>query len=196
MNNNKHLVSLLQTGYTTVQVAFATESAADKAHAPERPWDQPRPTPVHQAAQAAVEKAVRLFRYKVRGAIAEGDLVVVDTKGGLRIATVVAVDAVPMIDCGQQFDYKWIVQRVDMTEYNQAVADERLFYEALQAIEVQKKRDDLLSAFTAQMPQGTNARALFDAAVARMSGNVPTGTYLPNNTVVPEMQDDVGMQCK
>jgi hypothetical protein len=183
----KHLVSLLQKGFTTIQVQFPH---GDPSEAPKvtmamppmapTPWSEPHPT--HRTAQQPRPR-VFAFTYKAKlPAPAVGDQVLVDTSNqGLVVANVVGVDPVPRIDMDADFDYKWIVQRVDRTEYDAAVAQELAFADTLQAVEAEKQREEMVASFQARLPEGSAARSLFDRALLDMNGGQPPSPALVDN---------------
>lgn len=180
----RHMLSLLQTGYTTVHVALqSTVATAPKAPGrpeprvqpgvPVAPWgESPRPwDPIAPRVPTQV--------FKTRVKLVPGDTVVVENNGGLELATVHVVDSHPRIDVDADFDYKWIVQKVDMQTYESLLAEEKQFMDTLQEIERQKQRDELMANMSAHLPVGTQARAMFDAAIAQYSGQAALGHQAP-----------------
>jgi hypothetical protein len=177
----KHLLSLLQQGMTTVQVEFL-QGRPGGAPAPlqpmpaqpprnDVPWSQhtsrtPQPwdTPTPPA---------KVYTYKAPiGLLADGDIVVVqDDKSpyGLALGRVHHVDSVARIDVDADFDYKWVVSKVDTTAYAKRVQEERAFADTMQAVEATRQREQLVRTMTEHLPQGTEARAQFDAALAQFA---------------------------
>jgi hypothetical protein len=134
----RHLLALIQNGYTTVQVRF--------------------------------DNTPKTYTYKARGHIEVGDCVIVDTpRNGLTLAHVVGVDKLPRIDIDADFTYKWIVQRVDRTEYDRTMEQEKAFMDTLQEIERVRQRDLLMQSFRDHLPEGSAARQLFDSAVSTIT---------------------------
>lgn len=171
----KHLLSLLQTGFTTIHVVFDNEhipaTPAPTAHNSgqvRQPWAEPPVTP-----SARWTPEVRKYTYKADLAdnLQQGDAVVVESpKAGLVIARVVAVDPTPRIDVDADFDYKWIVQKVDRTAYDKRNMGEREFQDTLQEVERVKQREILVRSMAENLPAGTEARRMFDEAIAMVSG--------------------------
>lgn len=187
---NKHLLSLLQKGYTTIQVFFQDHGYPAAPTAPPAPaqaqWRQPEAGPRdHQTQSMTAPRAIprapcapapghALYTYKARGQIAVGDRVVVESRtgSGLAIAVVHSVDPAPRIDVDSDLDYKWIVQRVDLDSYAKILDQEQAFADQLQEVERQHQRDELTAKMTAHLPEGSAARKLFDDAVANFGGGV------------------------
>jgi hypothetical protein len=136
-----------------------------------------------------------MYTYKARGAIAVGDSVVVEAHGALCIATVVGVDAAPRLDLDSDLDYKWIVQRVDRTEYDKAQYEEQEFADTLQHVEAIRQREELMNSMAAHLPPGTVARAMFDAAIARASKPAALPTAQPQPAPAAPQAEE-GMKCK
>ncbi len=135
----RHIVALLQEGYTTIQVQF--------------------------------QPGQRFYTYKgdLADNIQPGDYVVVDTPSdGYKIVRVHNVDAVPQIDVDADFSYKWIVQKVDPSKYLARVEAERAFADQLREIERIRQREQLIQDFHEKLPEGSAARAAFEAAVQRL----------------------------
>lgn len=63
--------------------------------------------------------------------IVEGDSVVVLPPKGLSIARVCKVHTVNKIDLNAPYSYKWIVSKVDTTQYNQLIEKEEAFEDSL-----------------------------------------------------------------
>ena len=209
----KHILSLLQTGYTTIQVQFARDinsgSSVD-ADAPRGktvavpPWQENVQYDNLGRGHGRVPQAAQpmppihdLYTYKAKLTtnVKPGEAVVVEVRGRLVLALVHSVDEVPRIDTDADYDYKWIVQRVDMTEYRQCEADEQAFRDSLQQIEREKQRAATLASFMENLPQGSAERALFDSAVNRLSLNAPTPAPAPAPTAAPA-QEFAGMKCQ
>ncbi len=68
---------------------------------------------------AKFEGTPRIYTYKVlaTAGFVEGDKAVVDVSGQLKIVDVVRVDRTPQIDPKADFEYKWVVCRVDLAAY-------------------------------------------------------------------------------
>lgn len=79
------------------------------------------------------------------------------------------LDAEPQIDIDADFDYKWIVQKLDTTEYDQRVANEKVFADSMLAIERTRQRELMVQGFKDTLPEGSEARALFDRTVGALT---------------------------
>lgn len=141
----RHLISLLQNDYVTVKVVF----------------QRPDYAPITGSTN-------KRYTYKARLPIAKDDIAVVEVSSRLAIVKVVEVNDVPQIDVDADYDYKWLVQRIDRTAYDNTVAVEKKFTEAMMAAEKAHQRLLLAQKFTDHLPIGSEARTLFDAAVAEV----------------------------
>lgn len=63
----------------------------------------------------------RLYTYRTHEPLNKMDQVVVMAPRGLDIVTVHSMIDVEKVDLNVSFEYKWIVQKIDMTEYNALV---------------------------------------------------------------------------
>jgi hypothetical protein len=127
-------IALLQTGYTTIKVAFIQADGAQKT---------------------------RDYTYKCKQAVADtlipGDSVVVLVREHYKVAEVQKVDPSPDIELHSGINYKWIVQKVDPTDMLELVKKEDEFIAVLEAAEKQRAieaaKKDLLDA----IPEGSVA---------------------------------------
>lgn len=144
MMNQKHLLSLLQNDFTTVDVVF--ESSMQDSF-----------------GRAVSQSKTYTYKANLKDDIQEGDKVVVDSPSkGLCVVTVVSVDKTPRIDVNAPFDYKWIIQKVDTSRYDEMLKKEGQFLEAMAEVERAHQRQLLLEKFQAHLPEGSEARLLFD----------------------------------
>lgn len=162
---NHHIVSLLQTGYTTVQIVFA--AATERNQEPR--WETHRNY---------------TYKAKLSAGISVDDLVVVHAPFGFKIVKVVAVHDFPQIDTDVDFEYKWIVQKLDTTEYEATVEAETQFKRSLQDIERRKQAQSVVESLTSQYSDPLIADA-FRKAVGNM-GNVIEVEALPAPVTAPE----------
>lgn len=150
--NQKHLLSLLQNGYTTVNVTFTGNDPS---------LEFPRPPLVR----------CKVYTYKARleDKLEVGDHVVVDSPTtGLSIAVVTDVHKSPQIDLDAPFTYKWIVQKVDRTRYDEMQTREAEFLETMMEVERTHQRELLLNKFKEHLPEGSEARKLFETATQKI----------------------------
>jgi len=185
---NKHLYALLDQSYTTIGVVFARDERPDLQQAPPAPGHQPQG--LRQAGRKAPPwgrpddgvPTPKAYTYKVPRdeAIAIDDYVVVHGEhSGLAIGRVVRVDADPRIDVDAPYDYKWIVQRVDRETYQRRVDAERAFSDAMLNVERVRQREQLVQGFKDNLPEGSEARRLFEQTVGALSGPVVDGNAQP-----------------
>lgn len=114
--NYNHLITLLQKGYTTVEVAF------DK------------------------ERQRRVYTYKasLTMGLQPADLAVVESPSGFEVVTVVRVHGEPQINVKAPYKFKWVVSKVDRTAYDEQMAREKKALALLQACEGKKAQTDAL----------------------------------------------------
>ena len=77
----------------------------------------------------------------------DGDRAIVAASGALTVVTVIQVDEEPDIDWDAEFDYKWIVQKIDFTLYQALLERDANFRKKLEKVEVANKREQVLAAF-------------------------------------------------
>lgn len=140
---HKHLLSLLQNNFKTISVKFVQ-------------------------TDTDTFKRVREYTYKapLDMELKEGDLaLVMSPNTGISVVEVVTIHSTPKIDLDASFEYKWIVQKVDLTGYNARLKAEEDFKEVLLEIERTRQREILLQEFKNNLPEGSQARIMFDKAV-------------------------------
>lgn len=175
----KHMYSLLDQTYTTAHVTFPSYNPDEDYDRDER----------DRRPRGWSPRSTYVYKVPLTWNVQEGDELLVETSAGLVIVNVVKVDATPDIDVDANFDYKWAVQRVDRTEYNDLVEKEKRFAASLQEIERIKQRDSLLASFRESLPEGSAARALFEQTTASLQAPVapkappapPMDGKVPNN---------------
>jgi len=86
--------------------------------------------------------------------IIPGDFVIIptDTRHKMTIGKVIAVDV--DIDYDAPFQMKWIIGKVDQSQYKTTLDQEAVAITAIKAADVRKKRDDLRAAMLANDPDG------------------------------------------
>lgn len=164
---HKHLYSLLDNSYALARVVFNTAPpppepprAPGQSRKGPAPWDGPQTPPMPS------------YQYKVPKAwnVKAEDFLVVSGHQGLTVVRVLEVDDTASIDPDASHDYKWAIQRVDFSEFDQLTAKERLFQEAMLGVERVRQKEQLMSSFRDQLPDGSEARALFEASVQQIAG--------------------------
>lgn len=135
MSKHTNLLSLIQTGYHTVEVTF----------------------------DFALPAITRRYTYKTTDAsLKEGDFVVVDTpSGGYKVAMVTEVHTHAKIDPDVSYHYKWIVCRVDDSFYKDTLEREEKARRLLLELERQKKRSEMLAQFESSLQDGPT-RQIYD----------------------------------
>lgn len=155
---NKHLYTLLDSTYTTIKVVFGKVARSKP------------PLKMERGEIALNETSEQsAFTYKVRkdSGIKVDDAVIVESpQNGLQIVRVVEVHDTPQIDLDAPFEYKWIIQRVDRTEHDEQVAKERQFNDTMLEVERTRIREETLNNMRQHLPEGSEARKLFDQAQA------------------------------
>ncbi len=132
--NMTHLITLLQKGYTTVQVTFVKND----------------------------QEYIKSYTYKVDEAtaktLAPGDYVVVPvySESELKVAMVKKVDAEPEIDTAAPYALKWVVQKVDLERFDDQNRREAEAVELLKKGQRRRAQEEAL----ATLLQGTSREEL------------------------------------
>jgi hypothetical protein len=116
MANVQHLITLLQEGYTTVEVTFSGSSQRYTYKAP------------------------------LSMGLAIDDKVVVPARDEFKVTTVREVHDAPEIDVSKPFDLKWVVQKVDTAAYDDQAKREAEAVRMIQVAERRKAQEDALEA--------------------------------------------------
>jgi hypothetical protein len=126
-----HILSLIQNDYTTIQVVF--------------------------------DEGGKQYTYKalLKDAIAVDDLIIVPSqyKFGAAVAKVVAVHDTAEIDTSVNYDYKWIIGKVDMTRYNTILEVEQRFEKTIRELHKRQARRQVLDSVVSAFPEGSQERA-------------------------------------
>lgn len=184
----KHLYSLLDQTYTTVKVAFTDQilpaGTYDNPNIDLGEYDsgsgasrtnlgqvrKPGKTPPWGGDRG------RGYTYKVPLSwnVKEGEtLIVLTPQNGLKFVHVVSVDDKPDIDVDADFEYRWAVQKVDLTEFQELTLKEENFGRQMLEVERVKQRESLLESFRNSLPEGSAARTLFEQTTATLQAPVP-----------------------
>ena len=89
----------------------------------------------------SVSLSGKLYIYKSPEPLEVGDYVVVPVKGGLKSLVVKAIDE--PVDWDAEYDYKWIVQKVDIESYLERQESDTKLKQVLQGAEAKKKQEEL-----------------------------------------------------
>lgn len=192
--NHRHAISLIQTGYTTVQVCYdlgvdvppelptmlgsvqQNIGGHEEAVSPPMPWidvpptapwqgpAQPAPAPNARDGRAKIQPP-KLYTFKAPlDKVNVGDLVVVSGTNGPSIARVHIVHPRPKIDLTAPYAYKWIIDVVDTAGYQKLMQDEEKLEAMLLEAEQQRARKQLLDDLLEQYPEGSEVRKLLSQA--------------------------------
>lgn len=155
MNQNikhNHLLSLLQVGFTTLNISFDIEGDYEDAR--------------QRASNRNTKRQTYTYKAPIDDNIKAGDLVVVESpQKGLVIVIVDSVDETPRIDLDAPFPYKWIVQKIDRTRYDTFAAQEENFRAALVEVERTKQREKVMKDFQESLPPDSAAYKMFQDTI-------------------------------
>ena len=83
----------------------------------------------------------QVYTYKAKkGMYKPGDLAVVKRGTSYKVVMVVSIDPLPVIDPSAPYDYQWLVQRIDLTDYDKAVAAEQTLVDYLAKVQEPKPK--------------------------------------------------------
>jgi len=105
--------------------------------------------------QCAFANSARLYTYKALGEFAEGDKVLVDSPSqGLVVVSVVKVLKPTQVDLQPtQFEYKWVVQKVDFTHFNSLVELEAEMRAKITKTKIEKEQQKLIEQLHDTLPE-------------------------------------------
>jgi hypothetical protein len=134
-----HIVSLLQTGYATVEVSY----------------DFPNGILTDNTLCLPVNVG-RFYTFKMLLNMAEaGDLIAVPhDKKGVTIVQVTKVHDTPQIDLDADYDYKWAVCKLDLSAYDKLITVEQKALGQLRIVEADKRRTEVLEGLKNVMGDG------------------------------------------
>jgi hypothetical protein len=113
-----HLISLLQEDYTTVKVRFSQDNS--------KTFNSPK-----------------LYTYKTREKFSVDDYAVVMVAGHLQIVKVEEVDDCIDLDFDSGIEYRWIVQRIDLANYETLMEQEKEVSDLIRKAENKQKLKQL-----------------------------------------------------
>jgi len=113
------ILSLLQTGYTTVNVSYDVNTTAAK-------------------------NCAQCYTFKTHLKLVDDDLVVVPNGPGFKICRVMEVHKEPKIDLEATYEYKWIASRLNLADYYLIVEKEAIDIKRLNDMAANKKRHEIL----------------------------------------------------
>jgi len=132
------VLSLLQTGYTTVAVSFNCD------------------------AEVLNLRNNKLYTFKTNILdFKEGDLAVIPSNGGgFIVVRIIDAHKEPQIDLDADYDYKWVVCKVDIDDYNAILATEEDALKQLRVLERNKQQKEAKENF--QEVYGTDELPMLD----------------------------------
>lgn len=173
MKNLNHIVSMIQQNYTTIKVSFdnmqrlpVKEAQTFEASATGLPEIFEQKTANRQQSPGQLRTYTYKCPHTVANRLEPGMLVIVPESNhkGVQIATVQKIDAEPDINYDSDIQYKWIIGAVDTTDYDRIIRQENQMVQLLRESEKAKARQALLDAYKLSLPEGSEARKLFDEA--------------------------------
>lgn len=177
---SKHLMTLLQEGFTTIKVQFYNDrvpvepsSQTIKMRNPSQnaPWDSSPFQPMPAPPMPGTQQAARVYTYKVELSdnIEVGNVVAVKVGGDVVLAKVVEVHDLPQIDLDADFDYRWIVQKIDFTHYDEVAKREAEFNQAMVEVERVKQREKVKRDMEELLGDSPMAKQLFNRAIKSLN---------------------------
>lgn len=184
MKNLNHVASLIQQNYTTIKVTFDNTQRLPQKRKPvtiDEDYNKDMPdiyvqsvnnydVNVTQGTVRGQGARPRSYTYKcpldVAKLLEPGMLVIVPESEhkGVQIGTVVAIDDEPDLNFEGNITYKWIIGAVNTEQYDRIIAQEQEMIRLLRESERVKAREELLNAYQLSLPEGSEARKLFDQA--------------------------------
>lgn len=162
---HKHIFSLLDDSFTTVTVVFGKASIVPVV--PKGLAKDITPRWSGQSPEQAELPATYTYKAPKDSGLQPGDAVVVDSpRNGLVIARIDEVHDYPKLDLDSDIEYKWVVQKIDMTDYLANLERETKFREAMVDVERAKQREEFVTNFIDNLPAGSEARRAFDQAMS------------------------------
>lgn len=93
--------------------------------------------------------STKTYHYKTLEKFEEGDLAVVNVNGEFKIVEVIYTDC--MLDLSSHINYKWIVQKVDTTEYDRCREVEKELTRQLNSARITKLRKGVEADLEAEL---------------------------------------------
>lgn len=118
-----HIISLSQKGFSTVAIVF------EMTNEPKKAWTYKAPN--------SLELTV-------------GDLVVVQANTSFKVGKVAEVHAEPQIDTDSDIDYKWVIDKVDLTLFNKIQENEEAFLAQLKKMQKQSVANQITATLAEQ----------------------------------------------
>lgn len=136
----KHDIDFLQQHYTTVKAIFPKTLSIQTL------IEQNLTRILHEQKAEAFHE----YSYKAETALGlvAGDLAVVHAKDGLAIVQITQVDATPQIDPNANFNYKWVLDKVDLTAFKRRSAEEKQLTALLDELYYLEKQQELNDRLT------------------------------------------------
>jgi hypothetical protein len=187
---SKHLAALLQPNLTTVKVIFPESGAME--YTPPKQFShcdfpyvdiygdvqsaavqfKKAAPPAPPTAQQMPQKLHKAYTYKVlvEDGYKVGDTAVALVDRGLVLVKVVEVHETPQLDLDANFDYKWLVQRVDTTKLEKQLEAEQKFQSTILEIERRKQREKVKNELLDFYGGTEEGRALLEASIKQLGG--------------------------
>lgn len=193
----KHTLELLTEGqFGTVSAYFEYANRPNNSRSQEEVTVSNRMAPVYASSDRKypwapeveakfpfVGNAIpkQLYTYKVtpelHALLRSGDSIIVpaSSQGAQQfsVAKIWMVHPAPQIDYDAPFEYKWVVQKIDIATYLEQVAQEENFRNMLREVQKAQERDKVRASVLASMQQGGEAYQLFSKAMASIGAPIP-----------------------
>jgi len=95
----------------------------------------------------------KLYTYKAKkGSYKPGDIAVVETDGHYKFVYVAIVDETPNIDPYASYEYQWLIQKIDFTDYQKALDAEKILMEYLRNADRTKRMESVKNEVKESLP--------------------------------------------
>ena len=96
----------------------------------------------------------RTYTYKTTLDVQEGDFVIVDTpNGGLSVVQVKKLNDFTDVNFNVTYGYKWVVQKIDRTDYDELVVKEKQLAKTLNKVTAKKVLHELRTSLLEDMSE-------------------------------------------
>lgn len=119
-----HVISSVQKGFNTVSVAFEMKPNSDS-----QTWTYKAPDQLQ---------------------VLKGDKVVVQANNSFKVGTVMEVHDEPQINLDSNYDYKWIIDKVDFALFEAITKSEEEFTKSLRKMRTQSANQQVINALAEQ----------------------------------------------
>ncbi|MDO5651072.1 MAG: hypothetical protein Q4G13_02910, partial [Moraxella sp.] len=109
------------------------------------------------------------FKAEIGSDFQVGDYAVVHARNELKVVRIVQVHDTPMIDVNANFEYKWVIQKIDFAPFKKRHAEQKRIGQTLAKLDIIERREVLMTRLKKAMAQDDEFASEVQAIITQLT---------------------------